>query len=338
MADPDDTVSPPPHRSAHRQRAAAGNAARVRQPGRLAAGLALVFATIALLASGYMGYLINSKRGLSDAKGRLVQVEQDTAELEQQTSGLRNEVRTLRDTQATLVDGLMAMQRDIGKGRRAWLLDETENLLIIAQNRLVYSRDARLARLALQAADLQLAQLGDPDYQPVRKSIAAGVAALEAFERLDLSGHAQRLGHLAGRVDQLATLPDTQAASARARTDQGFLHDFWGDLKELIRVRSTADVPRPFLLPEQRYFVRENLRLMLYGAQIALLHGDGTTFEQNTRAAQKWLQTYFDTHDTTVQTALAELNQALQARSVNLPELGNTLALLHDVRQRQTGS
>lgn len=331
MADPDDT---PPQPSARHPRAEA----RVRQPGRLAAGLALVFATIALLASGYMGYLINSKRGLSDAKGRLVQVEQDTAELEQLTRGIRDEVSTLRDTQTTLVDGLKSMQGDIGKGRRAWLLDETENLLIIAQNRLVYSRDARLARLALQAADKQLAQLGDPDYQPVRKSIATGVTALESFERLDLSGHARRLGQLAGRVDQLAALPDTTAASRRARADQGFLRDFWGDLKELIRVRSTADVPRPFLLPEQRYFVRENLRLMLYGAQIALLHGDGATFEQNTQAARNWLQTYFDTHDTTVQTALAELEQALQARSVSLPELGNTLTLLQDIRKRQTGS
>lgn len=328
MAHPDDTVPPPSPQSS----------VRIRQPGRLAAGLALVFATIALLASGYMGYLINSKRGLSDAKGRLVQVEQDTAELERLTRGMHDEVRTLRDTQTTLVDGLKAMQGDIGKGRRAWLLDETENLLLIAQNRLVYSRDARLARLALQAADKQLAQLGDPDYQPVRKSIATSVAALEAFERLDLSGHAQRLGQLAGRVDQLAARPDTPAASSRARADQGFLRDFWGDLKGLIRVRSTADVPRPFLLPEQRYFVRENLRLMLYGAQIALLHGDGTTFEQNTQAARNWLQTYFDTHDASVQTALAELDQALQARSVNLPELGNTLALLHDIRKRQTGS
>lgn len=326
MAQPDDTMpSPSPP-------------TRTRQPGRLAGGLALVFASIALLASGYMGYLINSKRGLSDAKGRLVQVEQDTAELERLTRGMHDEVRTLRDTQTTLVDGLKAMQDDIGKGRRAWLLDETENLLIIAQNRLVYSRDAHLARLALQAADKQLAQLGDPDYQPVRKSIATGVTALEAFERLDLSGHAQRLGQLAGRVDQLAALPDAPSANSRARADRGVLREFWGDLKELIRVRSTADVPRPFLLPEQRYFVRENLRLMLYGAQIALLHGDGATFEQNTQAARNWLQTYFDTHDATVQTALAELDRALQARSVNLPELGNTLTLLHDIRKRQTGS
>jgi len=338
MAPPDETVPPPDQKSARRQRAASDAAPANKPAGRLAAGLALVFATLALIASGYMGYLINSKRGLSDAKGRLVQVEEDTAELEQLTGTLRGEVRTLRDTQTTLVDGLKALQGDIGKGRRAWLLDETENLLIIAQNRLVYARDARLARLALRAADQQLAQLGDPDYQPVRKSIETGMTALEAYERLDLSGQAQRLGQLAGRVDHLAVLPDRPTTAASAHADQGFLRDFWDDLKGLIRVRSTADVPRPFLLPEQRYFLRENLRLMLYGAQIALLHGDVATFEQNTRTAQSWLQTYFDTHDPAGEAALAELNHALQVRATTLPELGKTLTLLHDVRARQAGS
>lgn len=332
MAEPLDTPTTPSSRKSPRRKRSASSEPTARRPGRLASGLALVFATLALIASGYMGYLINSKRGLSDAKGRLVVVEQEMTELDALTTQMNSDVGKLRDTQVALTGGLKALQDELGKGRRAWILAEAENLILIAQHRLTYARDARLAREALRAADQQLTQLGDPLFQPVRKRLETEQAALAEYERQDLAGHVRRLGQLAGRLDELALAPVPPPAGTAPPANAGFLQEVWTDLKSLVRIRNTADTPRPFLLPEQKYYLRENLRLLLLGAQVALLHGDSITVEQNLRVAQRWLQTYYTATDPLVKSALDEIGQALKAQTVSLPELGGSLQALQQVR------
>ena len=299
--------------------------------GRFRAGLALVFAISALLASAYVGWLVHNKRGLSDAKGRLYSVEQETTQLHELTAQINKELGALRDSQDMLKSSVQTLHDDIGRGRRAWLIAETGNLLIIAQHRLGLARDPRQALEALRAADRQLQQLGDPSYQPVRKLLEGEIEALTAFERLDLRGLAQRLGQLAGRIDTLALAPVRREP---ADTETGFAREIWRDLRDLVRIRSTTDLHRPLLLPEHKYFLRENLRLMLYGAQVALLHGDNVTLELNVRAALKWLRDYYDATTSNVQTATTELETILKARPVELPDISASLKALRDTNAR----
>ena len=335
--DTDTAPAPAAKKRANRRSPGAAKPART---GRFAAGLALVLAIIAMLASGYVSWLVNSKRGLSDAKGRLVNVEQDTAQLQALSAQMNQELGTLRETQETLKSGVQALHGEIGKGRRTWLIAETENLLVMAQHRLSYARDARQALAALRIADRQLQQLGDPDYLPVRKLLETEIAALESFERLDLSGMAQRLGQLGARVNTLAFAPNPVGPTGEPATDdeQGFLREVWKDLRNLVSIRTTTDVRRPLLLAEQKYFLRENLRLMLYGAQVALLHGDFTTVESNTKTARQWLGDYFDTGSPTVQGAANELDAVLKARSVDLPDVSSSLKALREITARRTAS
>jgi uncharacterized protein HemX len=333
--DPDTTPAPAAQRRTRRRTPVSDQPARA---GRFAAGLALVLAIIAVLASSYVGWLVNSKRGLTDAKGRLVQVEQETAELQALSTQMNQELGTLRATQDTLKSGVQALHGEIGKGRRTWLISETENLLVIAQHRLAYARDARQALEALHVADRQLQQLGDPDYLPVRKLLEGEISALETFERLDLSGMAQRLGQLGAHVDTLALAPDPvhhTDGAATAGGEQSFLREVWKDLRNLVSIRTTTDVHRPLLLPEQRYFLRENLRLMLYGAQVALLHGDVTTVELNLNAARQWLRDYYDLGTPAVQGAVAELDAILKTRAVDLPDISASLTAMRAISARQ---
>jgi uncharacterized protein HemX len=337
MANPPDSPSSATGRKPARRprQPAAGKPAR---SGRLAAGLALVFATIALLASGYVGYLINSKRGLSDAKGRLFQVEIETARLEAFSGQMAKDLGSVRESQEALNASLQALHNEVGKGRRNWLLAESENLLVIARHRLVYARDARLALEALRGADRQLQQLGDPAYQPVRKALEKEIAALEDYQRLDPSGMAQRLGDLAARVGDLALAPDPRPGAGTApAADQGFARELWKDLKDLVRVRSTTDIRHPFLLPEQKYYLRENLRLMLYGAQVALLHGDNATFERNLGTALRWLRDHYDVSTRAVQDNITALDGMLKTRPTGLPDTGLALTMLRDIRGKQGG-
>jgi len=306
--------------------------------GRLAAGLALVLAIIAVLVSGYLWYGLTHKRGLADAKGRLIQVEQETAQLQELSAQMGKELSSLRETQDTLQNSLATLHDEVGKGRRTWLLAETENLLVIAGHRLEYARDAHLSLEALRAADRQLMQLGDPAYQPVRKLLEGEMKSLDAFVRLDVAGIAQHLGQLATDIDQLPLAPDKRPLPPPSSGDQGFLHEVWQDLQGLVRIRSTTDIRRPLLLPEQKYYLRENLRLMLYGAQVALLHGDGTTFERNLTTARKWLRDYYDLNAAPVQAAMSALDTMLKSRPAVLPDIGGSLKALRAIQRKQDGA
>lgn len=328
MANPSDTA--PSQASKRRARRQTDKPVR---SGRFAAGLALVLAIVAVLASGYVGYLVNSKRGLTDAKGRLFNVEQETNQLHELTQQMNQELSTQRDAQNMLKTSVQTLHEEIGKGRRAWLLAETANLLVIAQHRLAYARDPSQALEALRAADRQLQQLADPSYQPVRKLLEREIGALETFRRLDLTGMAQRLGQLAGRVDSLPLAPLPQEPVA-TDGESGFAREVWKDLRDLVRIRTTTDVRRPLLLPEHKYFLRENLRLMLYGAQVALLHGDIATLELNARAAHKWLADYYDANNSAVRAANAELETILKSRPADLPDISASLTSLRELTAR----
>ena len=330
MANPSDTTTL--QASKHRTRRQTDKPIR---SGRFAAGLALVLAIVAVLASGYVAYLVNSKRGLTDAKGRLFNVEQETTQLQELTQQMNQELGAQRDAQNILKTSVQTLHEEIGKGRRAWLLAETANLLVIAQHRLAYARDPSQALEALRAADRQLQQLADPSYQPVRKLLEREISALETFRRLDLSGMAQRLGQLAGRVDGLPLAPLPQEPTLATDGESGgFAREVWKDLRDLVRIRTTTDVRRPLLLPEHKYFLRENLRLMLYGAQVALLHGDIGTLELNARAAHKWLADYYDANNSAVRAANAELETILKSRPADLPDISASLTSLRELTAR----
>lgn len=328
MANPSDTT--PVQASKHRARRQTDKPTR---SGRFAAGMALVLAIVAVLASGYVAYLVNSKRGLTDAKGRLFNVEQETTQLQELTQQMNQELSAQRESQDMLKTSVQTLHDEIGKGRRAWLLAETTNLLVIAQHRLAYARDPSQALEALRAADRQLQQLADPNYQPVRKLLEREIGALETFRRLDLTGMAQRLGQLAGRVDSLPLAPLPQEPVA-TDGESGFAREVWKDLRDLVRIRTTTDVRRPLLLPEHKYFLRENLRLMLYGAQVALLHGDIGTLELNARAAHKWLADYYDANNSAVRAANAELETILKSRPADLPDISASLTSLRELTAR----
>jgi len=321
-----------------RKRRANDNLATTKRTGRVAAGLALILSIMAALVSGYVGYLVHSKRGLADAKGRLVNVEQETAELASQGDQLTQEIAGLRERQGSLAGAVKSLNEEIGKGRRAWLLAETENLMVIAQHRLAYARDTRLALEALRAADRQLVQLGDPDFQPVRKQLGVEIAALEAYAENDLAGLAQRLGRIANRLEKLPLAPTRTDESADRGIERGILEDMWSDIKDLVRVRHTDATRRPFLIPEHKYFLRENLRLMLYGAELALLHGDRVNFELNARRARQWLGDYYDATNPEVTKAQSDIDAALRSFAVALPDLTASLVKLREFRGRQGGT
>lgn len=313
--------------------------------GRVSSGLALILSIVALLGTGFVWYtLIYERPELTqlDLPSTIADLERTAAELQAEQDETDDRLRALTETQNTLRTALDNLQAELGRNQTQWTVNEAEQLLLIANRRLQLARDVSSALSALRAADRQLELLASPNLLPVRREIAQEIGQLESLERADITGMALRLGSLAGRIDQLPLAPQLQMQSEQVAIadDEGTsAQGIWRDLLSLVRIRRHDTAQRPLLPPEQQYFARENLRLMLYGAQHALLQGNSATFQQNLNTAARWLNDYYDAGSAAVETAQQELDK-LQATAVmsELPDISASLEMLRKISGRQRGS
>ena len=103
----------------------------------------------------------------------------------------------------------------------------------------------------------------------------------------------------------------------------------WGEARTLLRVTRIDHPEAALLAPEQAFFLRENLKLRLLNARLALLSRQFDTAQADLRDAQEALARYFDPQSRKVVAANDLIRQvAGQARQVNVPRPDDTLAAL----------
>jgi uroporphyrin-III C-methyltransferase len=314
--------------------------------GRVSSGLALILALAALSVSGYLWYaLIYERPALTsvDLPSTLASFEQRENELRGTLDKTTNQIAALTETQNTLKTAVDRVQAELGRNQTQWIVNETEQLLLIANRRLQLARDANSALAALRAADRQLELLASPSLLPVRREIAKEITELETLDHTDTSGIALRLGSLADGLDQLPLAPDLRAKPEQVATAEAgsgaaakSTRSIWHDILGLVQIRRHDTVQRPLLEPEQQYFLRQNLRLLLYGAQHALLQGNVATYQQNLDAATRWMGEYFDTESAAVDAVQQELKTLRATPVMNaLPDITASLDMLRKAAARQ---
>jgi uroporphyrin-3 C-methyltransferase len=230
---------------------------------------------------------------------------------------------------------LESLYQELSRSRDDWVLAEVEQTLAIAAQQLQLAGNVRAALAALQTADGRLARSDRPQFLGLRKVIARDIDRLKAAPELDVAGITLRLDQVIAAVDQLPLLVDgrpgapepKQSAAAGetgwwARTWRGI----WDEIKGLVRVQRLDVADSSLVAPEARYFLRENVKLRLLHARLALLQRDEAAFRADVRAVQGWLTRYFDTRQKPVAAAVQTLGQ-LNAASVNveLPTLADSL-------------
>lgn len=340
----DQTASPKPDKAASKL-----------PTGRVRSGLALIIAIVALMASGYLWYTVlyqNADLFTMDIVGALDRIESNSNQTQETLATAEKDIKTLKETQDTIRASLEKINTDLVRNRLEWALTETEQLLVIANNRLQLARDTHSALAALHAADMQLQQLASPKLLPVRKELAREISQLESLDKTDISGIALRLATMADAVDRLPlaldirvhkesdiTAPAKENSAQVAVAEGGWrqtARSLWQDILSLVRFRDNLDTQRPLLPPEQQYFLRENLRLMLYGAQQALLHGSVLTYQQNLKTAQRLLKDYFD-NDSQIIIAMQDEISKLQTTKVitDLPDISASLTTLRRLSGRR---
>ena len=75
----------------------------------------------------------------------------------------------------------------------------------------------------------------------------------------------------------------------------------------MVEVRRLNNNDAMLMAPEQTYFVRENLRLRLLDARVALLQHNGEVYQSDLNSAEAAVKQYFDARSPATQSWLKEL-------------------------------
>lgn len=240
-------------------------------------------------------------------------------------------------------EALKALNQDIARGREEATLLEVEQAITLAGQQLQLAGNVPVAVLALQTADARLARLDRPAHLPLRKALAKDLERLNALPFVDMPGVSLRLEQLIHGVDKLPlTAYGRPVEKKEARKEaapvvpwwQNAGGEIWQELKGLVRIQRFDREDPALLAPGQDYFLRENLKLRLLNARLALFSRDQWTYRNELKIAQEWLGKYFDTNDKAVASAQSTLRQMSAAEiNVELPNLNDTQAALRGLRQ-----
>ena len=116
---------------------------------------------------------------------------------------------------------------------------------------------------------------------------------------------------------------------------QSFSNEMWGEIRQLIRVRSVETPDALLLSPGQAYYARENLKLRLLNARLALLSRNESAFRSDMIASQDAIVKYFDTRARQTQTAQALLRQVQSSNlAIELPTLAESLGAVRNYKAK----
>ncbi|NOV25097.1 fused uroporphyrinogen-III synthase HemD/membrane protein HemX [Cupriavidus necator] len=355
--------SAPPH--------GAGNAGAGRPAARRSAALwALVAVLVVATAGGFwwlqqrVDHLTGELARRQQSNDALVQESrvltrnaQDTVkELQAKVGALENQVGETRDKQVALEQ----VYQDLMRNRDDWEIAEIQQLLTSAGQQLQLTGNVQVALAALQSADARLARADKPQYNLLRRAIARDVARMKAVPDTDLTGAAIKLDEAINQVDALPLLSSERmlerseadarkgaaangvngasAPAAANGTGPGWFTRFWDYLREelaqVIRIRKVDDAEALLLSGDQGWFLRENVKLRLLNARLALLSRNEPVFRNDLAAAQAMIGRYFDTKSRRVQGVLTLLRQAQAgAVTVQLPTMSESLGALQALKK-----
>ena len=240
---------------------------------------------------------------------------------------------------------LEALYRDLAPSRDEIAISEIEQVLLVASQQLQLAGNVPSALTALQLAEAKLQRLDRPQFVPLRRALARDMDRLKAVPYVDIVGMSLKLDQGIAAVDTLPLAmdervpppaPDKAATPADDSPWRRFFTDLWSDAKQLIRIE-VADRPAAPLVPmAQQYFLRENLKLRLLTARIALLARNDASFQADLSAVEAWLKQYFDTRAKPVQALQASVRQlATSPMPGETPDLNRSLEALRVLRLGQ---
>lgn len=278
-------------------------------------------------------------------KVQLAQLEQATAQTAQQAAHLQQQQDQLTKEIKSQISSLHAQLQQLGTVPKVdtsvLLLSDADFLLTNALRKMVIDNDIDTAKSLLLAADNALSQVNDPQISTVREAIKTDLNLLASLNQVDQNNVMQRLAQLANLVDDMPMLESEQFSL----TDDGEVSDSLADwqqnieksansfLNRFIRVSDKNKVQdKAFIAPNQEIYLRENIRLRLQIAILAVPRQQHELYKQSLEAVSTWVRSYFDVKNESVESFLKEADELIeQSIYIDAP---NTLQSLDLLKQK----
>ncbi|MEY2685377.1 MAG: hypothetical protein RJA09_2521 [Pseudomonadota bacterium] len=261
---------------------------------------------------------------------------------------------------------LEELMLSLSRSRDDSLVQDLESAIRLAQQHTQLTGSVQPLVSALQAAEQRIAKAAQPRLNPVQRAIGRDVARIQAAKVLDVPALVTRLDEVLRQADQWAlanSVPPvprtpkpqppavqatppvappppvvTDSAWGRFKTTVAGMWTTWGgawwagvqtQVADLVRVNRIDRPEAALLAPKEAYFARENLKLRLLHARMALLARQTDTAKADVLAVRQLMARYFDPAQVAVQTGAETLLQLHRDMGQpDMPRADDTLAAL----------
>ena len=228
-----------------------------------------------------------------------------------------------------------------------WLLSEADFLLTNALRKLLLDNDVDTGIALLKVADEVLEKVSDPRVVGVRTAINNDLKQLLSVNSVDQNTIMQQLSQLANTLDELPVLDvdfgssepqkDTKISDNVADWESNLEKSANSFLNHFIRVTPKNSDAQALLAPNQDIYLRENIRLRLQIAILAVPRQQHELYKQSLETAASWVRSYFDTSSEEVVSFLKTLDElAEQSIYVDVPDQLSSLNTLDKILNKPT--
>ena len=219
-----------------------------------------------------------------------------------------------------------------------WLFSEADFLLNNALRKLVLDNDVDTSVSLLKLADETLAKVNNSQSAAIRSAINQDLKQLLSVAGVDQNAVMQKLSQLANTVDELPVLDVNFGDDQNATKLSDSLSD-WAEnaeksatsfLNHFIRISPKHGADRKELLaPNQDIYLRENIRLRLQLAIMAVPRQQNELYKQSLEAVASWIRSYFDTNAEVTQSFLKSVDELSEVSIyVDVPSQLQSLSML----------
>ena len=268
------------------------------------------------------------------------------AQLESANKATQNKIAQVEELINAKSHELVGLQSQINKVSAQanaqqptdWLFSEADFLLNNALRKLVLDNDVDTAVSLLKLADETLAKVNNSQSAAIRSAINQDLKQLLSVAGVDQNAVMQKLSHLANTVDELPVLDVNFGDEQNATKLSDSLSD-WAEnaeksatsfLNHFIRISPKHGADRKELLaPNQDIYLRENSRLRLHLAIMAVPRQQNELYKQSLEAVASWIRSYFDTNAEVTQSFLKSVDELSEVSIyVDVPSQLQSLSML----------
>ena len=268
------------------------------------------------------------------------------AQLESANKATQNKIAQVEELINAKSHELVGLQSQINKVSAQanaqqptdWLFSEADFLLNNALRKLVLDNDVDTAVSLLKLADETLAKVNNSQSAAIRSAINQDLKQLLSVAGVDQNSVMQKLSQLANTVDELPVLDVNFGDDQNATKLSDSLSD-WAEnaeksatsfLNHFIRISPKHGAARKELLaPNQDIYLRENIRLRLQLAIMAVPRQQNELYKQSLEAVASWIRSYFDTNAEVTQSFLKSVDELSELSIyVDVPSQLQSLSML----------